>query len=717
MPLSRDELRQAENVLGRGLTAEEQAMLEALWSEHCSYKSTKMLLRKLPSSAPWVVVGPGRDAAAIKLFEDVVLVARIESHNHPSALDPYNGAATGVGGIIRDVLSLGARPVLLLDALYLGDPGDSHDKWLAKGIVRGISDYGNRVGVPTAGGHTWFSKSYSRQPLVNVACVGIASPQTLVEGGVEPGDVIIIAGNTTGRDGLLGSSFASKPLQGDEDLAAVQVGNPFLEKLLVDAVSEAASERLLRHVKDLGGGGLATALIETAAQSGVGFTVHLDRLHLREQGLSPTEILVSESQERMLLVPRRGAAGKLLRLLDKYGVEYSVIGYFEHSRVARFMYRGVTVAEIPLELASPPVQPRRASPPPPPQPLPKINAGIKETLESIIATPRAGSKAWIYESYDWGVGGRTVGAPGFYDAAVIWLRDGSRRGFAAALAGNPRYTRLDPFRGAALSLAEAYRKVAAAGAEPMAVLDNVNSGNPEKPEQHGYTAAMLEGLAWMARGLGVPVVGGNVSLYNEDKDGRMVDPVTTVMVIGRIDDVSRALPSVFLGCGLLLVAGETRPNLGGSEAAEQVLGYPAGRPPEPKPGAEKRVARLVRSLASRGLLCSAKSIGLGGLLTAAAKAALLGGHGASIDLRRVCPRCSGFEAAFSETPARVLLEATPDALDKVMSHARRLGVHVEKIGYTFGKQVLEISDEGSSITIDLENLRVLYDTASDRMRG
>ncbi|MET1129168.1 MAG: AIR synthase-related protein, partial [Thermoproteota archaeon] len=352
MTLSSHEVRFAERKIGRKLTREERALLEAEWSEHCSYKSTRYLLKMLPTKAPWVLVGPGRDAGAVKLFEDVALVARIESHNHPTAVDPYNGAATGVGGIIRDVLSLGAKPVVLLDALYLGNPESPHARWLAKNIVRGISDYGNRVGVPTAAGHTWFSDSYNAQPLVNVACVGIAHPSRLLEGVVEPGDVIVLAGNTTGRDGLLGSSFASRPLDASrDDVAAIQVGNPFLEKLLIDALQEAFDKRILRHVKDLGGGGLATAVVETAAASGVGVVVHLDRVHVREPDLSPAEILVSESQERMILVPRKGMLGALLAVLDRYNVEYSVIGYFTDDGRARFLYRGVPVVDMPVDLA------------------------------------------------------------------------------------------------------------------------------------------------------------------------------------------------------------------------------------------------------------------------------------------------------------------------------------------------------------------------------
>ncbi|MET1102393.1 MAG: phosphoribosylformylglycinamidine synthase subunit PurL [Pyrodictiaceae archaeon] len=706
MPLSQQEIAYAAKILGRDLTPEELAILEALWSEHCSYKSTKKLLKELPTRAPWVLVGPGRDAGAIKLFDDVALVARIESHNHPSAIDPYNGAATGVGGIIRDVLSLGAKPVLLLDALYLGEPSDSTARWLAKGIIRGISDYGNRVGVPTAAGHTWFSRAYNKQPLVNVACIGIARPENILEGRVKPGDIIVLAGNATGRDGLLGSSFASKPLNGEEeDLAAIQVGNPFLEKLLIDALQEVFENRLAKHVKDLGGGGLATAVIETAAQSRVGLVVHLDRVHVREKDLTPLEIIVSESQERMLIVPYPDKLSQLLRVLDKYGVEYSVIGYFTDDGKAQFLYHGVPVAELPVSLAVNPPEPKRSTTPlPAPPDTPRIEADIAKTLLGLLRAPRVGSKAWIYESYDWGVGGRTVGVPGAYDAAVIWLRDGTMRGLAAAVYGNPRYTRLEPFRGAALSLGEAYRRVSAVGAEPLAALDNINSGNPEKPWQHSYTEAMIKGLAWMAKRLGIPFIGGNVSLYNEDSEGKMIDPVASVLVVGRVEDVSKSLPNTLRHCGPIVLVGETLPELGGSEAAELVLGKPVGRPPAPRPELEKRVARLARILASKGLACSAHSVGLGGVAVAAAKMAIRGRKGLRLDLRSVCSNCTAFEAAFSETPARILFEIRHDKLDEALSYAKKLGVEARVVGEPLDREELVLETGSDKITIRIDEL-------------
>ncbi len=723
MPLAAWELEHARRVLGREPTREELALLEATWSEHCSYKSTRSLLAKLPREAPWVLVGPGRDAGVVRLWDDVALAARIESHNHPSAVDPYNGAATGVGGVVRDILSVGAEPVAVLDSLYLGPLGDPRSLWQARGIVEGISGYGNRIGVPTVGGSTWVGEGYRGQPLVNVAALGLLPPDAVLEGRVEPGDVIVLAGNTTGRDGLHGSSFASRPLdEGEESLAAIQVGNPFLEKLLIDALVEAYRRRLLRHVKDLGGGGLAVAVAETAASSGVGAVVHLDRVHLREPGMEPAEILVSESQERMLLVPYRGRLGELLELLDRYGVEASVIGYFTGGRRLVFKYRGLPVVDMPVSLAvEPPRVERPWHPPPPPPPLPQglfDDVDLGELLLRVLSSPRVAWKSPVYEAYDWGVGGRAVAAPGYTEAAVLWLRDGSRRGVAAAVAGNPRYTRLSPRRGAALALLEAYRRVAAVGGEPLAWLDNVNSGSPEEPGQHGYTVEMVEGLAWAAGELGIPVIGGNVSLYNVDSEGRMVDPVATVMVVGRVWDVSRVPQTPLTGRGVLVLAGaETRAELGGSEAAELLAGRPLGEPPRPLPTVERRLAAFAGEAVRRGLVLASKSVGLGGVAAAAAKMAARGGVGLELRLDRVCGGCSPVEAAFSETPARLLLEAPRERLPELVGLAERHGVEARVVGEPLGERVLRLSAVGGVWEIPLAEARRALERGLEPIRG
>ncbi len=723
MPLSREELEYARRLLGREPNRAELVVLEAVWSEHCSYKSSRRWLRLLPTTGPDVVVGPGRDAAVVRLWDDALIAFRVESHNHPSAVDPYNGAATGIGGIVRDVLSVGAKPIALLDILYLGQPGVEKSDWLAKGIVAGISDYGNSIGVPTVAGETWRLPWYNTYPLVNVACVGFLRPGELLEGRVEPGDPIVIAGSPTGRDGLLGSSFASKPLE--EDIAAVQIGNPFIEKLLIDAIREAVEAGVLRHVKDLGGGGISVAIGETAYDSGVGAEIHLDKLHLREPDMTPEEILASESQERMLLVPRRGALDALLKILERHGLEYSVIGVFTREKRVRFYHRGVLVADLPLEAFRGPPEPPRVSRQPSGYPDTRL-VRLEEPRDynsmflEILSSPNVSSKRWVYERYDWGVQGRTVMPPGHGDAAVLWLYElGDRRGVAVAPGGNPRYTRLDPYRGAALSLEEAYRNVVAAGGEPVAAVDNVNAGNPEKPEHYWFFEQMVRGLAWSAREHGIPVVGGNVSLYNEEPGRGMVSPVTSIVVVGRVGDVDLATGLApaerrsedYL---MLYVGSETLPELGGSEYQHVTTGSVAGAPPEPRPSTEKLLARFASRLRS-ALGESVRSIavhdvGVGGLLVAAAEMGIAMGEGVVLDARRVPQRaCNApHEVLFSETQARLLLAAPKSLAERIAELAKSEGLEAALIGRVGGERLIVEWGSKRLIDVSLEDARRAY---------
>lgn len=698
VPLTSFEIGYAQEALGRRLTREELVLLEAEWSEHCSYKSAREELKRLKTKAPLVIVGPGRDAGAIKLFDDVAIIARIESHNHPSALDPYNGAATGVGGIVRDVISLGARPVLLADALYMGSGRTRHSRWLSKNIIRGISDYGNRLGIPTATGLAWFSEAYEKQPLINVACVGIAKLEGILPGSVKPGDPIIMLGNTTGRDGFLGSSFASKPLD-ESDVAAIQVGNPFIEKLIIEALTEAFDKKLVSLVKDLGGGGLGTAIVETAAQNGVGVVIRLDRVHLREPDLEPFEIIASESQERMIVVPRnKGALGELFSIFDKYGLEYSVIGYFSKERKVKILFRGLPVVDLPVGLAvSPPKTSLEVLQREPCNEEVSMPHNIKEAVVKVLSSPRVSLKAVIYEQYDWGVGGRTSLPPGYGDSAVIWLMDNTKRGFAVAVRGNPGYTRLDPFVGATISFAEAYRRVASVGAEPLAALDNINSGNPEKPEQHYYTLRMIEGIAHASQTLNLPVIGGNVSLYNEDESGSMIDPVASVLVIGRIEDVTKALTTIPVGGSPLVLAGDTKVELGGSEVQRVLLGRSYGKPPEFKPTEEKRLGVFAKEVSEKGIASAAHSVSLGGVVAAAFKMAYSGGVGVTIESSAICD-CDPLEALFSESQARILYEVKREKLQDFLSLANAFGVKAGVIGNTLkDERLFRLMHRGNKI--------------------
>ncbi|MCC6016273.1 MAG: phosphoribosylformylglycinamidine synthase subunit PurL [Desulfurococcaceae archaeon] len=730
MPLSLEEVEEIRRILGREPTEEELAMFEAQWSEHCSYKSSKLLLKLLPSEGRHVVVGPGRDAPAVKVFKDWVVVFKIESHNHPSAVDPYNGAATGIGGIVRDILSLGAKPIALLDMLYLGNPRNPHANWLIRGIVRGISDYGNRIGIPTVAGDTWFDNAFNSQPLVNVACIGIAKPDKVVLTTPEPGDLIIIMGNSTGRDGLLGSSFASKPLAEDvdRDIGAVQVGDPLTEKLLIDVIQILIEKGVVKYIKDLGGGGLTTAVCETAADHNLGAVIYLEKLHTR-QSLTPLELLVSESQERMLLVVNPENIESVARVLDEYDVMYSVIGFFTDDGIIKVFYNGVKVAEVPAKELAKPRPLRRASTPPlevlkglkplynlPPEP------NYEESIVKVLTSLNIVSKRWIYEQYDHEVGIRTVVKPGYGDAAVLRLLDGSRRGIAVKGDANPRYTYLDPFNGAANAVAECFRNLVAVGSKPIAIVDELNAGNPEKPEHFWYFEMMVKGIAWIAEELKLPVVGGKVSFYNEDHRGKQVKPTATIVGIGRVDDITKAMTMDFKENGsYIAIVGVTYPELGGSEYLFRIFGLEEGEIPRPRPSSELRNGKFVYKAISLGYVNAVHDISIGGLATALIEMAVKGKIGFEVDIAKVFAR--GIqrldEILFSETQARYILEVKGEYLEDLLKLADRLGVKVSIIGRTRDRNSVVFTKNSTVlVNLDLSYLSDIYDkTLEEEIEG
>ncbi|MEM1628195.1 MAG: phosphoribosylformylglycinamidine synthase subunit PurL [Desulfurococcaceae archaeon] len=723
MPLSREEIDEIRVILGREPTQEELAMFEAQWSEHCSYKSSRLLLRLFSSEGKHVVIGPGRDAPAIEVFPGISVVFKIESHNHPSAVDPYNGAATGIGGVVRDVLTLGAKPIALLDLLYMGDPREPHANWLIKGIVKGISDYGNRIGVPTIAGDTWFDSSFNRQPLVNVGCVGIVESNTIIIGDAKPGDLIVIIGNPTGRDGLLGSSFASKALSDnvDQEIGAVQVGDPLTEKLLINAVLELARKRLVKYVKDLGGGGLTTAISETLAEFNLGGEIELSNLHLRTN-LTPLEILVSESQERMLLILGRDKLGEVIKVLEKYGLQYSVIGVTDSTNRLKVYYKGVKVADVPVKELAKPRSIRRDSEPPLDalkglKPIYKLReVDLREAVLKVFSSFNIISRKWIFEQYDHEVGVRTIVKPGYGDAAVLRINPGDlsdKRGIAIKGDGNPRYTSIDPFNGAANVVAECFRNLVAVGSTPLAIVDELNAGNPEKPWHYWYFEMMLKGIAWMASELGLPVIGGKVSFYNEDHRGVQVKPTATIIGIGRVNDVSRAKTFDFKQPGsLILIAGITYPELGGSEYLYTVHGIEEGEIPRPRPVSELKTSGFIHELVERDLAYSVHDIGLGGIASALIEMSVLGRIGFKVDTalipHKACDRLD--ELLFSETQARYIIEIPASSIELVKQIAEKHGVVIGVIGETIDKPVIVFTKKDVElISIDLWELVNIYE--------
>jgi len=726
MPLSSEEIETIKKILGRDPRPEELAMFEAQWSEHCSYKSSRKLLKLLPTKKNYVILGPGRDAPAVEVFPGISVVFKIESHNHPSAVDPYNGAATGIGGIIRDILTLGAKPIALLDLLYLGNPSNPHANWLIRGIVKGISDYGNRIGVPTVAGDTWFDDAFNKQPLVNVACVGIASNNKLVLEGPRHGDVIVIIGNATGRDGILGSSFASKPLSEDTDkeIGAVQVGDPLTEKVLIDVLQELTSKSLVRYIKDLGGGGLTTAISESAADYGLGATIYLDKLHLRER-LTPLEMLISESQERMLLAVDPKKLSEVIDVLNKYDLAYSVIGYFDDTGKIRVYYKGRLVADVPAKELARPKALRRDSRPPqealkgltPITKLPEVN--IEDAIVKLTSSPNIASKRWIYEQYDHEVGIRTIIKPGHGDAAVLRILDGSRRGIAVKGDANPRYTSLDPFNGAANSVAECFRNLVSVNSTPLAIVDELNAGNPEKPEQFWYFEEMVKGIAWMSSELGLPVVGGKVSFYNEDERGRQIKPTATIVGIGRVDDVVKSTGLALNEDGnYVAIVGVTYPELGGSEYLYRIHGLELGEIPKPRPASELRHAEFIRHLVNNGIAISVHDISTGGLVIAAIEMAIAGGLGIDLHVDRIPVRGTERidEVLFSETQARYLVEVKANKVREFEEALKRYGIEGSIIGRVLSKEVVVITNNEETITsLKLSDLADLYNNSLKKL--
>ncbi|ACB40827.1 phosphoribosylformylglycinamidine synthase subunit PurL [Pyrobaculum neutrophilum] len=630
MALTRQELELIRRGLGREPTAAELAFFTSHWSEHCSYKSTRRWLRELPGSAPWVVRGRGTDAPLVEVAPGLYVSFKIESHNHPSAVDPYNGAATGVGGIIRDILTVGATPVALLVNLHFGPPEDPHARWIFSNVVKGISDYGNRVGVPVVGGETWFDEDFTYTPIVLATCVGVVEAEAVPRGGVAPGDYLVVAGLGADRSGLGGSAFASKTLEGGEDLGAVQVADPLMGKKLIDVVREAG--RCVKFIKDLGGGGLATALAELSSWFSLGIEFHLDKLHVRDRAAAPEELLISETQERLIFVVSPQDLPCLEAALRRYEVPYSIPGRFVEGGRVWVMWRGERVVDIPISLADGAPEVLWPQEPYQPPELPQLpEPPLEKALDLVLSSPNVAKKESIYMRFDFDVGVKTAVKPGEGDAAVLKLYQRGQLGLVVKGDANPRYTFLDPRLGAANAFVKAYRNVAVVGGVPLAAVDSINVGSPERPRVYWQFVQAVQGLREAAAELEVPIVGGKVSLYNEYM-GRPVKPTVAVVVLGRIDDVSKANRAMWREGDRIFVWGVTRGEVGGSEYLKRVHGVVAGRPPAVDYGAERKIVDVVQSWLGR--LTGATDVGVGGLAAALAKMAVNSGVGATVDVCR-----------------------------------------------------------------------------------
>ena len=689
-----DELEMIRDALGRDPNRTELAMYAAMWSEHCSYKSSKIHLRTLPTDGAAVLVGPGQDAGAVDVGDGFAAVFKMESHSHPSAIEPYQGAATGVGGIVRDIVSMGARPVALLDPLMFGPLEDERNRWLLEGVVAGIGGYGNCIGVPTVGGEVRFAEPHSANPTVNVLCVGIARADRLMTSATHTpsaGSLMVLYGATTGRDGIGGVSvLASATIEeGSEgSRPSVQIGDPFSEKLLIEASLELVDEDLLEGLQDLGGAGLTCAVSESAARSGFGARLDLDVVPLREPGMEAFEILTSESQERMLAIVHPSKLDRVRAVCAKWGLATAVVATLEPGGDLDVSLAGEQVAKVPAlsltEKAPVYERPMRSIPANGDDPtFAPFDGDLGDALRSLLAAPNVASKRWVFEQYDRMVQGQTVAGPGS-DAAVVRV-PGTMKGLALSVDGNGRYGSLDPYLGGAHAVAEAARNVAMTGAKPLAITNCLNFGNPERPEVMWQFSEAIRGMRDACLALDTPVTGGNVSFYNES-GGSAIWPTPVVGVLGSLADYRLRLPSGFPSPGLAVyLLGESFAELGGSEFAETVLGVVAGTPPALDLEVERRLQDLVQEAAGGDLLASAHDCSDGGLAVALAECAILGGHGFAVSLEGDLPP---HVLLFGESASRAVVSVTPEREGSLRGLAATRGVPFLRLGETGGPRAV-----------------------------
>ena len=707
--LNEEEYRAIVRAIGRDPNDLEIGMFGALWSEHCAYKTSRALLRQLPTEGPHVLQGPGENAGAVDIGDGLAVVFKIESHNHPSAIEPYQGAATGVGGILRDVFAMGARPIAILDALRFGPLDSGRSRHLFHGVVAGVGGYGNCFGCPTVGGEVYFDDGYADNPIVNAMCVGLVRHDRLRRATADrAGDVVLLVGADTGRDGIHGATFASVEMdeQSAERRPAVQVGNPFLEKLLCEACLRLNELDGVTAIQDLGAAGLTSAAGELAHRGRRGVDIAVDQVSRREQGMSAYDVMLSESQERMLIVVRPDAEASAREVFDHFELHADRIGTITGTGRIRVREHGALVADLPLKVlvdGVPLRTPAAAFAEKRPAPVMPAVEEPEAILLDLIASPNLRSRRPIYRTYDHQVQDNTVTGPGF-DAALLRL-PGTNKGLALTTDGNPRYVALDPYEGTKAAVAEAARNIVCTGARPIAVTNCLNFGNPERPLIFGQLQESVRGLADACRALELPVVSGNVSLYNETSE-RNIPPTPVIGMVGLLDDLSLRCPAGFQEDGdIVFLLGETRDELAGSEYF-RLLGAPLeGRPPMVSFDAERCLQAAMLDSIGRGVLRCAHDVSDGGLLIALAESALYGGRG----LR--CPGIVGAvgrEAAyFGESQGRIVISVAPRRVPELQKLMTKHHVPLQAIGVVGGEDL----QVGSDIRVSLETLRQAWETA------
>ena len=692
--LTPEEYERLVKLIGRAPTFTELGIFSAMWNEHCSYKSSKVHLRTLPTKAPWVIQGPGENAGVIDIGDGLAAVFKMESHNHPSFIEPYQGAATGVGGILRDVFTMGARPIACLNALSFGDPQHPRTRSLVAGVVAGIGGYGNSFGVPTVGGEVRFDRRYDGNILVNAMAVGLAEKDKIFYAkATGVGMPIVYLGSKTGRDGIHGATMASTEFGADaeEKRPTVQVGDPFSEKLLLEACLEIMAKGCVIAIQDMGAAGLTSSAVEMGAKGNLGVTLDLDKVPCRETGMSAYEMMLSESQERMLMVLKPEKEKEAEAVFRKWGLDFAVVG--ETTASKRFIVRhdGALMAELPIKELGDEAplyerhffeSKRRAVIDPA---AVKAPMAVADALEKLIGSPDLCSKRWVWEQYDHVILGNTVQRPGG-DAAVVRVDEGPK---ALALTSDvtPRYCEADPLEGGRQAVAEAWRNLTAVGARPLALTDNLNFGNPERPEIMGQFVGCVRGIGEACRKLDFPVVSGNVSLYNET-NGRAILPTPTIGGVGLLDDFTKSMTLAFKAENeAILVIGETTGWLGQSIYLRDICGREDGAPPAVDLDAERRHGDLVRALIRDGLVTAVHDVSDGGLVVALAEMAIASGIGAVLEAPS---KLSAHAFWFGEDQARYVVTMN-DGID-IAQRAKAAGVPLTRIGATGGR-VLALDGE------------------------
>jgi len=702
--LKPDEYERILKLIGREPSLTELGIFSAMWNEHCSYKSSRLHLRGLPTKAPWVLVGPGENAGVIDIGDGQAIVFKMESHNHPSYIEPYQGATTGVGGILRDVFTMGARPIACLNALSFGAPEHPRTRHLVGGVVAGVGGYGNSFGVPTVGGQVRFHTRYDGNILVNAMAVGLARTDGIFLAAASGVNMpIVYLGSKTGRDGIHGASMASAEFDDDsaEKRPTVQVGDPFAEKLLLEACLEIMAADCVIAIQDMGAAGLTCSAVEMGAKGDLGVDLDLDAVPTREAGMSAYEMMLSESQERMLMVLKPEKEKQAEAIFRKWGLDFAVVGYTTPTKRFVVKHDGEVMADLPIKELGDEAplydRPHTASPP-----LDIVHArdvkapmSVADALEKLIGTPELCSRRWVWEQYDHVIGGNTVQRPGG-DAAVVRIEDGPK-GLALTVDVTPRYCEADPFEGGKQAVAEAWRNVTAVGGRPLAITDNLNFGNPERPEIMGQFVGALHGIAEACRALDFPVVSGNVSLYNET-NGRGILPTPSIGGVGLLDDFTRSATLAFKAEGeAILLIGDTQGWLGQSVYLRDICGREEGAPPPVDLAAEKRNGDVVRGMIHAGTATAVHDLSDGGLLIALAEMAMAGDIGAALDAapESIVPHAWWF----GEDQARYLVTVPAGEADTVQIKLRAVGVPCARIGTTRGNAIA-IADQ-QPVAIDV----------------